>query len=111
MPVCQEVGGCPVSCRRLGHCATLAGTDTTTPGQLERLVTSLSKHKVDGIVKLGRGPYVISTAILSMYADFQDPGTKYMIAPGLRKSTFLCDFLVVLQNGQFEKLATILTRP
>ena len=32
----------------------------------------------DGKVKLGRGPYAISTAILSIYAGFQHPGTKYM---------------------------------
>ena len=32
----------------------------------------------DGKVKLGRGPYAISIAILSMYAGFQHPGTKYM---------------------------------
>ena len=31
---------------------------------------SLSKHMGDGKVKLGRGPYAISTAILSMYAGF-----------------------------------------
>ena len=37
----------------------------------------------DGKVKLGRGPYAISTAILSMYAGFQHPGTKYMIAPNI----------------------------
>ena len=32
-----------------------------------RGLTSLSKHMGDGKVKLGRGPYAISTAILSMY--------------------------------------------
>ena len=53
---------------------------------------SLSKHMGDGKVKLGRGPYAISTAILSMYAGFQHPGTKYMLAPGHRKLTFLCGF-------------------
>ena len=31
---------------------------------------SLSKHMGDGKEKLGRGPYAISTAILSMYAGF-----------------------------------------
>ena len=31
---------------------------------------SLSKHMGDGKVKLGWGPYAISTAILSMYAGF-----------------------------------------
>ena len=46
----------------------------------------------DGKVKLGRGPYAISTAILSMYAGFQHPGTKYMLAPGHRKFTLLCGF-------------------
>ena len=65
----------------------------------------------DGKVKLGRGTYAISTAILSMHAGFQYPGTKYMLAPGHRKFTFYVDFLVVLQNSQFEQLATILTRP
>ena len=44
---------------------------------------SLSKHMGDGKVKLGRGPYAISTAILSMYAGFQHPGTKNMIAPNI----------------------------
>ena len=33
----------------------------------------------DGKVKLGRGSYAISTAILSMYAGFQQPGTKYRV--------------------------------
>ena len=33
-------------------------------------IISLSKHMGDGKVKLGRGPYAISTAILSMYAGF-----------------------------------------
>ena len=42
----------------------------------------------DGKVKLGRGPYAISTAILSMYAGFQHPGTNYMLAPGHKKFTF-----------------------
>ena len=37
----------------------------------------------DGKVKLGRGPYAIYTAIISMYAGFQYPGTKYMIAPNI----------------------------
>ena len=46
----------------------------------------------DGKVKLGRGPYAIFTAILSMYAGFQHPGTKYMLAPGHRQLTFLCGF-------------------
>ena len=46
----------------------------------------------DGKVKLGRGTYAISTAILSMHAGFQYPGTKYMLAPGHRKFTFLCGF-------------------
>ena len=50
---------------------------------LASLTTSLSKHRGDGKVKLGRGPYAISTAILSMYAGFQHPGTKYMIAPNI----------------------------
>ena len=54
--------------------------------------SSLSKHLGDGKVKLGRGPYAISTATLSMYAGFQHPGTKYMLAPGHRKFTFLCGF-------------------
>ena len=43
-------------------------------------------------VKLGRGPYAISNAILSMHAGFQHPGTEYMLAPGHRKLTFLCGF-------------------
>ena len=73
--------------------------------------TSLSKHMGDGKVKLGRGPYAISTAILSMYEGFQHPGTKYMLAAGHRKLTFFVDFLVVLQNCQFEQFATILTWP
>ena len=34
---------------------------------------SLSKHMGYGKVKLGRGPYAISTAILSMYTGFQHP--------------------------------------
>ena len=54
--------------------------------------TSLSKHRGDGKVKLGRGPYAISIAILSMHTGFQHPRTKYMLAPGLRKLTFLCVF-------------------
>ena len=45
--------------------------------------SSLSKHMGDGKVKLGRGPYAIYTAIISMYAGFQHPGTKYMIAPNI----------------------------
>ena len=53
-------------------------------------LTSLYKHMGDGKVKLGQGPYAISTAILSMYAGFQPPGTKYMLAPVHRKQTFLC---------------------
>ena len=57
-----------------------------------KTLTSLSKHRCDGKVKLGRGPYAISTAILSMYTDFQHPGTKYMLAPGHRKMNFLCGF-------------------
>ena len=44
---------------------------------------SLSEHMGDGKVKLGRGPYAIYTAIISMYAGFQHPGTKYMIAPNI----------------------------
>ena len=44
---------------------------------------SLSKHMGDGKVKLGRGPYTISMAILSMHAGFQHPRTKYMIAPNI----------------------------
>ena len=56
------------------------------------MYSSLSKHRGDGKVKLGRGPYAISTAILSIYAGFQHPGTKYMLAPGHRKLTFLCGF-------------------
>ena len=56
------------------------------------MVSSLSNHMGDGKVKLGRGPYAISTAILSMYAGFQHPGTKYMLAPGHRKLTLLCGF-------------------
>ena len=46
---------------------------------------SLSKHRGDGIVKLGRGPYIISSAILSMSAGFHHPGTMYMM-------TFLCGY-------------------
>ena len=53
---------------------------------------SLSKHMGDGKEKLGRGPYAIFIAILSMPAGFQHPRTKYMLAPGLRKLTFLCGF-------------------
>ena len=56
------------------------------------LTPSLSKHMGDGKVKLGRGPYAIFIAILSMHAGFQHPRTKYMLAPGLRKLTFLCVF-------------------
>ena len=56
------------------------------------MCSSLSKHMGDGKVKLGRGPYAIYTAIVSMYAGFQHPGTKYMLAPGHRKLTFLCGF-------------------
>ena len=59
---------------------------------LGMMYSSLSKHMGDGKVKLGRGPYAISTAILSMYTDFQHPGTKYMLAPGHRKMNFLCGF-------------------
>ena len=55
-------------------------------------MTSLSNHMGDSKVKLGRGPYAISTATLSMYAGFQYPRTKYMLAPGHRKFTFLCGF-------------------
>ena len=44
---------------------------------------SLSKHRGDGKVKLGRGPYAISLAILSMHAGFHHPRTKYMIAPNI----------------------------
>ena len=47
------------------------------------VVTSLSKHRCDGKVKLGRGPYAISIAILIMHAGFQHPRTKYMIAPNI----------------------------
>ena len=36
----------------------------------KEMENSLSKHIGDGKVKLGRGPYAISTAILSMYAGF-----------------------------------------
>ena len=54
--------------------------------------TSLSKHRCDVKVKLGRGSYAISIAILSMHTGFQHPRTKYMLAPGLRKLTFLCGF-------------------
>ena len=56
------------------------------------MYNSLSKHRCDGKVKLGRGPYAISIAILSMHTGFQHPRTKYMLAPGLRKLTFLCGF-------------------
>ena len=72
---------------------------------------SLSKHMGDGKVKLGRGPYAISTAILSMYAGFQHPGTKYMLAPGHKKLTFLCGFSCGFVNCQFEQFATIPTMP
>ena len=44
---------------------------------------SLSKHRGDVKVKLGRGPYAISIAILIMHAGFQHPRTKYMIAPNI----------------------------
>ena len=37
----------------------------------------------DGKVKLGREPYAISTDILSMYAGFWHPRTKYMIDPNI----------------------------
>ena len=67
----------------------------------------MSKHMGDGKVKLGRGPYAISTAILSMYTAFQHPEKKYMLAPG----PFYVNFLVILQNCKFEQIATILTRP
>ena len=59
---------------------------------LAEVCNSLSNHMGDGKVKLGRGTYAISTAILSMHAGFQYPGTKYMLAPGHRKFTFLCGF-------------------
>ena len=61
-------------------------------GRFQSVNNSLSKFMGDGKVKLGRGPYAISTAILSMYTDFQHPGTKYMLAPGHRKMNFLCGF-------------------
>ena len=61
-------------------------------GEVSILESSLSKHMGDGKLKLGRGPYAISTAILSMYAGFQLPRTKYMLAPGHRKMNFLCGF-------------------
>ena len=50
------------------------------------------------IVKLGRGPYAISTAILSMYAGFQHPRTKHMIAPNILLFLHVI-FHVVLQIG------------
>ena len=68
---------------------------------------SLSKHMGDGKLKLGRGRYAISTAILSMYTAFQHPEKKYMLAPG----PFYVNFLVILQNCKFEQISTILTRP
>ena len=43
----------------------------------------ISLSEGDGKVKLGRGPYAIYTAIISMYAGFHHPGTKYMIAPNI----------------------------
>ena len=46
---------------------SLKDTDSMILGAL---CSSLSKHMGDGKVKLGRGPYAISTAILSMYAGF-----------------------------------------
>ena len=46
--------------------------------------------------------------ILSMPALFEHPRIKYMVAPELRKLTFFVASLVVLQNCQFEQLATIL---
>ena len=48
-----------------------------------RVCSSLSKHRGDVKVKLGRGPYAISIAILIMHACFQHPRTKYMIAPNI----------------------------
>ena len=48
-----------------------------------KVSSGLSKHRGDGKVKLGRGPYTISMAILSMHAGFQHPRTKYMIAPNI----------------------------
>ena len=45
--------------------------------------SSLSKHRGDVKVKLGRGPYAISIAILIMHAGFQHPRAKYMIAPNI----------------------------
>ena len=48
-----------------------------------RMYLSLSKRMGDGKVKLGRGPYAISIAILSMYAGFQHPGIKYMIVTNI----------------------------
>ena len=37
---------------------------------MKNMTSSLSNHMGDGKVKLGRGTYAISTAILSMYAGF-----------------------------------------
>ena len=69
------------------------GLEFVDPSKHTTIVAnSLSNHKGDGIVKLGRGPYAISIAIISMHAGFQHPRTKYMLAPGLRKLTFLCGF-------------------
>ena len=53
----------------------------------------------DGKVKLGRGPYDISTAILSMYAGFQHSETKYMLAPGHRMWIFLWFCKIVNLNN------------
>ena len=39
-------------------------------GAVDRVHISLPKHMGDSEVKVGRGPYDISTAILSMYAGF-----------------------------------------
>ena len=59
---------------------------------LEAVQASLSKHRGDGKVKLGRGPYTISMAILSMHAGFQHPRTKCMIAPNILLF-FMCFFM------------------
>ena len=54
-----------------------------SPRACQHTCTSLSKHRGDVKVKLGRGPYAISIAILIMRAGFQHPRTKYMIAPNI----------------------------
>ena len=80
-----------IKINKVSNMSKMSGNGSIT-SMMFLLNISLSKHMGDGKEKLGRGPYAISTAILSMYTGFQHPGTKYMLAPGHRKLTFLCGF-------------------